>query len=263
MQKNYYLTKTEQDIMRAIRGADIVSADEIRELFPGLSSGMVKKVLWSLSKKGYLTRLKKGLYLVNEGPGKPSIKNPYRIALALFPGYIAFSSALRLYDLLDYEPFTVFVATPRRSGKRTIGEYTIKAVALGEKATGMRLKDGIYTSTLAKTFFDCFYKPAYCGGYPEITKALYEAEKLDWDEFLSYFERFASDSLCQRTGYVLELLRNELEADIPEEVLDYLRGRVKSWAKLVPTLPSRGRSIKGWKVIDNIGKEKILGWVYG
>jgi predicted transcriptional regulator of viral defense system len=240
-----------------------VSADEIRELFPGLSQGMVRKVLSSLSKKGYLTRLKKGLYLVNEPPGNPSIKNPYRIALALFPGYIAFSSALRLYGLLEYEPFTIFVATPGKSGERTIGEYTIKAVALGEKATGMTLKDGIYTSTPAKTFFDCFYKPDYCGGYSEITKALYEAENLDWDEFLSYFERFASDSLCQRTGYVLELLKNELRVDVPERVLDYLRSRVKSWTKLVPTLPSRGRSIREWKVIDNLGKEKILGWAYG
>ncbi|WP_232462032.1 type IV toxin-antitoxin system AbiEi family antitoxin domain-containing protein [Thermococcus siculi] len=249
--------------MRVIRGVDIVSADEIRELFPALSQEMVRKVLSSLSKKGYLTRLKRGIYLVNEAPGNPSIKNPYRIALALFPGYIAFSSALKLYDLLDYEPFTVFVATPRKSGGRTVGEYTIKAVALGEKATGMTLKDGVYTSTPAKTFFDCFYKPRYCGGYSEITKALYEAEKLDWDEFLGYFKRFASDSLCQRTGYVLELAKNELEIDVPKEVLDYLKGRVGGWTKLVPTLPSRGVGIKEWRLIDNLGKEKILGWAYG
>ncbi|WP_234394299.1 type IV toxin-antitoxin system AbiEi family antitoxin domain-containing protein [Thermococcus piezophilus] len=127
----------------------------------------------------------------------------------------------------------------------------------------MTLKDGIYTSTLAKTFFDCFYKPRYCGGYSEITKAFYEAGKLDWDEFLGYFERFASDSLCQRTGYVLELLRDDLGVDVPERVLNYIMGRVRSWTKLVPTFPSLGRSIKGWKVIDNLGKEKILGWVYG
>jgi len=263
MEKNYYITKTEQDIMRAIRGADIVSVDELRKLFPNLTAEMLWKALSSLSKKGYLTRLKKGLYLVNEEPGSPSIKSPYRIALALFPGYIAFSSALRLYGLLEYEPFTIFVATPRKSGERAVGEYTIKAVALGEKATGMTLKDGVYTSTLAKTFFDCFYKPPHCGGYSEITKALYEVEKLDWDEFLSYFERFASDSLCQRTGYVMELLRDELGVDVPGRVLDYLRGRVKSWTKLVPTFPSCGRGSKEWKVIDNLGKEKILGWAYG
>ncbi len=262
MMKNYYLSRTEQELMSILKSADVLTIQEIKELFPELSEDMIKKVLSSLVKKGYLYRLKRGLYLVNEEPGKPLIKNPYQIALMLFPGYIAFSSALRLYGLIEYEPFTIFVATPRKSGEKEIGEYTIKAIALGEKATGMTLKNGIYTSTLAKTFFDCFYKPQYCGGYSEVTKALYEAEKIDWDEFLSYFKRFASDSLCQRTGYILELVKN-LGVDVPEGVIEYLRGRVRVWTKLVPTLPSKGKGIEEWKLIDNLGKERILGWAYG
>ena len=262
MMKNYYLSRTEQELMSILKSADVLTIQEIKELFPELSEDMIKKVLSSLVKKGYLYRLKRGLYLVNEEPGKPLIKNPYQIALMLFPGYIAFSSALRLYGLIEYEPFTIFVATPRKSGEKEIGEYTIKAIALGEKATGMILKNGIYTSTLAKTFFDCFYKPQYCGGYSEVTKALYEAEKIDWDEFLSYFKRFASDSLCQRTGYILELVKN-LGVDVPEGVIEYFRGRVRVWTKLVPTLPSRGRGVREWKLIDNLRKERILGWAYG
>jgi len=262
MMKNYYLSRTEQELMNVLKEADIVTIHEVLELFPGLSRDMIKKVLSSLVRKGYLHRLKRGVYIVNEEPGKPLIKNPYQIALALFPGYIAFSSALRLYGFIEYEPFTIFVATPRKSGKKEIGEYTIRAVALGEKTIGMTLKDGVYTSTLAKTFFDCFYKPDYCGGYSEITKALYEAERIDWNEFLGYFKRFASNSLCQRTGYILELVK-DVGVDVPDEVVGYLRERAKAWTKLVPTLPSRGRSVKKWKLIDNLGKERILGWAYG
>ena len=79
---------------------------------------------------------------------------------------------------------------------------------------------------------------------------------------MSYFKRFASDSFCQRTGYILELVKS-LGVDVPEDVIEYFRGRVRAWTKLVPTLPSRGKSVKEWKVIDNLGKERILGWVYG
>ncbi|WP_324735225.1 type IV toxin-antitoxin system AbiEi family antitoxin [Thermococcus sp. SY098] len=262
MMKNYYLSRTEQELMSILKSAEIVTIQEVENLFPRLSKDMIKKVLSSLVKKGYLYRLKRGLYLVNEEPGKPLIKNPYKIALMLFPGYVAFSSALRLYGLIEYEAFTIFVATPRKSGEKEIGEYTIKAVALGEKAVGIIIKNGVYTSTLAKTFFDCFYKPSYCGGYSEVTKALYEAEKIDWDEFLSYFKRFASNSLCQRTGYILELVK-DIGVDVPEDVIEYLRSRVKTWTKLVPTFPSRGKSVREWKLIDNLGEEKILGWAYG
>lgn len=264
MKKNYYLTKTEQKIFNVIKHAKTVTAKEVTGLFPELNKEMIYKVLSSLKKKGYLYRIKNGLYLIQQIPTKePIIENPYKIALAIFPGYIAFSPALRLYNLIEYEPFTIFVATPRKSGKIEIGNYTIQAVALGKKATGITLYNGVYTSTLAKTFFDCFYKPQYCGGYETITKALYEAKNIDWREFLNYFEQFASSSLCQRTGYILELMNRELNFGIPKEVLGFFKSRVKTKTKLVPTLPSRGKFIREWKLLDNLGKDKILGWAHG
>ncbi|BAA29444.1 type IV toxin-antitoxin system AbiEi family antitoxin domain-containing protein [Pyrococcus horikoshii] len=265
MEKNYYLTKTEQRIFNVIKHAKIITVREVAELFPELSRNMICKALSSLEKKGYLYRIKNGLYLIQQAPTKGSIiiEDPYRIALAMFSGYIAFSSALRLYNLIEYEPFTVFVATPRKSKKVEIDNYIIQAVALGEKATGITLYNGVYTSTLAKTFFDCFYKPQYCGGYETITKALYEAESIDWKEFLDYFKRFASPSLFQRTGYILELMNKELNFKIPKEVLEFFRSKVETKTKLVPTSPSRGKFIKEWKLLDNLGKDKILGWAYG
>jgi len=264
MKKNYYLTKSEQLVFNVIKNVDVVSINELKDLFPELSEAMIYKVASSLERKGYLYRLKKGLYLVQKKSSKePIIENPYKIALSIFKGYIAFSSALRLYDLLEYEPFTIFVATPKKSGTIELNNYIIKAVSMGEKAVGITLYKGVYTSTLAKTFFDCFYKPQHAGGYETITKALYEAENIDWEEFLTYFKKFASPSLCQRTGYILDLMRRELDFDVPEEVLAFLKSKVKTKTKLIPTAPSRGRFISDWKVLDNLGKEKILGWSYG
>jgi len=264
MEKNYYLTKSEQLIFNVIRNSDIISIEELKELFPELSEGMIYKVASGLESKGYLYRLKKGLYLVHERPSKePVIENPYKIALSIFKGYISFSSALKLYDLLEYEPFTIFVATPKKSGTIELNRYTIKAVSMGKKAFGITFYKGVYTSTLAKTFFDCFYKPQYAGGYETITKALYEAKKVDWDEFLGYFRKFASPSLCQRTGYVLDLMRRELDFEVPEKVIDFLKSRVKTKTKLVPTAPSKGHFTSEWKVLNNLSKEKILGWYYG
>ena len=139
----------------------------------------------------------------------PIINNPYRIALTLSRGYIGFSSALRVYDLLDYESFTIFVVTANKSSEKRIGEYIIRSVAVGRKAVGMTYYKDIYVSSLSKTFFDCFYKPQYCGGYSTVTKALYDVD-LDWHEFIEYFE-LVSDSLCQRTGYIIDLLKEETD----------------------------------------------------
>ena len=259
MNKNIYMSKREQIIFNMISSVDIAYTDEIRDFFPDLKPHQINKICHSLSSKGHLHRLKKGVYLIQKKPSDlPLIKDPYKIALALFKGYIAFSSALRVYNLLDYAPFTIFVVTVNKSREKRVGEYTFKAVAMGKRAVGLTHYNGIYISTISKTFFDCFYKPQYCGGYSVITKAINDVE-FDWDEFIRYFE-FASDSLCQRTGYVLELMEGETGKKIP--TLDHFRKRVKNNTKLVPSGKAGGKYIKEWKVLDNLGKENILSWWY-
>lgn len=247
-------------IFNAISSVDIVYSNEIMDIFPDLKPYQVNKVCSSLTSKGYLHRLKKGVYMVQKKPsGSPEIKNAYKIALALFKGYIGFSSALRLYDLIDYEPFTIFVVTGNISKEKTIGEYTLKYVSMGDKATGMTYYNGVYVSTTAKTFFDCFYKPQYGGGYSTITKALYDAD-IDWNEFLGYF-RLESSSLCQRTGYVLDIL-GEATGVVPTDVLENFKNRIKNNTRLLPSGSSKGKYIKEWMLLDNLGKENILSWWY-
>lgn len=260
MNKNIYLTRQEQLIYNVISSTDITSIDEIISFFPNLKSFQINKVCSKLSSKGYLYRLKKGVFLIQKKPSQiPIVENPYRIALSLFSGYIGFSSALRIYELLDYEPFTIFIVTKNKSMEKRIAEYTYKSVAMGKRAIGITNYKGIYISTLAKTFFDCFYKPQYGGGYSTITKALFEAD-VDWGEFIQYFD-LASSSLCQRTGYILELMKKETNK-ISEEVLHYFKKRIKNNTKLLPTGRGSGDYIKEWKLLDNLGKNNILSWWY-
>jgi len=260
MSKNIYMTRQEQRVFNAVPPGQIVTTGEIKDLLPDLEPYQINKACSSLSSKGYMYRLKRGTYLFQERPsGAPTIKDPYRIALALFEGYIGFSSALRVYDLLDYEPFTVFVVTRVRSASRSLGEYVFRAVAMGKLARGMTFYKGIYVSTLAKTFFDCFYRPQHAGGYSSITKALFEGAP-DWNEFIGYFDS-ASSALCQRTGYVLDILQKET-GKVPESVLERMVARIRSNTRLLPSGRAVGRYSREWKVLDNLGEERILSWWY-
>ena len=258
MDKNIYLSRGEQNIFNTLPHDRIGKTDDMADQFPQMSKIRINKINASLSSKGYLKRLKKGVYLVQDRPSEaPIISNPYLVASSLYSGYIGFSSALGIYNLLDYEPFTIYVVTKHKSQEKTLVEYTFKSVAMGKRATGMTFHEGVYVSTMAKTFFDCFYKPYYGGGYSEITKALSNAN-VDWDEFMKYLES-GTASYCQRTGYVLDMMNKETNK-IPADVIDYLKNRIKSNTKLIPTGQSRGKYDREWKVLDNLGKVKILSW---
>ncbi len=129
---------------------------------------------------------------------------------------------------------------------------------MGKNARGLTFYKDLYVSTLAKTFFDCFYKPHYAGGYSEITKALFEAKELDWGEFVRYFDQ-ASDALCQRTGYVLDLYNRETDR-VPEGVLAYFRSRKKNKTALLPSGGGKETYSSEWMVMDNLGRENIMSW---
>lgn len=259
MKKNIYLTPAEQTVFGTISSEDIIDTRSLQEIFPEIPALRLNKIVAGLAKKGYLHRVKKGAYAVSGKPsGSPQVHDPIPLALAVCPGYIGFSSALRVYDLIAYEPFTVFVVTKARSKETNIGEYTVKCVAMGKRCVGMTFYRDTYVSTLEKTFFDCFYKPHYAGGYAVVTEALYHAPEFDWKKFCRYFES-ESSSLCQRTGYILDEL-NRRTGNVPDEVVACFESRIKNNTFLVASGSRSGNYIGRWKLIDNIGQETVFSW---
>jgi len=259
MQKKNYLSKEEQIIYSIINKTDVIDHTQIKEIFPNYSSQKINKLCHNLISKGYFHPVKRGVYIVNEAPSeKPVISNPFKLVSYINKGYIGFSSALRLYDLMSYEPFTIFIVTQNKSNELTVGNYLFKTVSIGKKATGATFYKNVYISTIEKTVFDCFYKPQYAGGYREFVKALTNIKKIDWDQVLNYFNKFASNSLFQRTGYILELLQNENYIHLPKHILKEYKKHIGNTTKLIPSGTSNGKYIKQWKLVDNLSKKTIL-----
>jgi len=265
MNKNIYLTKREQEIFNPLTrsGAWIITSDQIKDIFFHKTPKQINKVISNLRKKGYLYKLLRKKYLIQEIPSEnPLIKDPYRLGLVLFKGYLAYSTALKIYDLIDYENFTIFIVTPNISGRKTFGEYLFKAVALGKRAVGITHYRNYYVSTLEKTIYDCLTKPQFAGGYAEITKIIYRLGQLNWNAIHQYIERYSSNSMAQKIGYILDLLKTQTNAEIPREILHALERSVKTKTKLLSSQRSRGEYNRKWKILDNLGKKKILAWWY-
>jgi len=243
----YTSTPTEQLLLNAAEGSSIVNSEDLAKALPHLGKERIARALSSLNRKRFLQRLRRGLYLKCEPPYGPVIEKPERLALEVYPGYIGFSTALAHWGLLDYEPFTIFVVTPDRSGEMEVGAYLLKAVSMGERARGMVYDRGLYVSSLAKTIFDCVYKPIHGGGYPLLVRAINDAEP-DWDEVYGLFERLASPSLRRRGAYVLAKTDNA-----PKRLCKKIAKGTSGKIWLDPSGPRRGKYDPEWKVMDNVG----------
>lgn len=254
-QKIYLLLESE--------GKNVFTLEELKKFKLPIKYGHLRVILHRLQRKGWITSIRKGVYLrlpaVAAREGKVYIEDPFSVALKIFDGYLAFQSALRVHGLSDYQPFTIFIATKNKSETlKLLKQYEIKVIKLGKRYRGLEKKEGYLVSSIAKTFFDCFFHPRYAGGYAEVLKSLYTCEQMDWKEFLSYFKKFGSASLCQKVGYLLILLK-ETDYKVSEEVIRYFKKEVRVKTRLDPKLTG-GKLNKEWLVVDNIGKEELLSW---
>lgn len=232
---------------------------------PGLGVGRdyLYVLVGRLARKGWLTRVGKGVYLrlpaCTALDGGAYLEDTFEVGMKMFRGYVAFHSALRVHRLSEHQPFTIFMATRGRSETvPLLRYYEVKAVKLGRRFTGFTEEGKYVVSTKAKTFFDCFEHPQYAGGYPELLKCLFAAGGVDWKEMEAYVSAFGSSSLCQKMGYLLSMM-GETGFEVPGDFLEYLRGRVRNKTRLIHALRG-GRYARDWMVMDNIGRESLLSW---
>jgi predicted transcriptional regulator of viral defense system len=262
MDMKYYLTPTEQIIMEVFRVAPILDKALLRGHLSRIRDKNLDKSLGSLVKRGELIRMKRGYYIWAKGKGLDTTLF-MKAAPIVFGGYVAFDTALNIHGLLDYESFTIMIATPRRSGRLALGNYEIHCISMGDRCRGQIMKDGIWVSDLEKTFFDCFHRPDLAGGYQNITKALIQSENIYWNRFEYYLMKLGTDPMRQRVGYILS---NILDVDSDrglERMIDGLMKSVKTPTRLLPSGPLNGKLDDVWKVQDNLGKGVWTGWADG
>ena len=256
MAKKNYITREEQKIWEYIKDKEIINNELVKRIFPDISKNKRNKILHNLYRKGYLKRAQKDLYY-----NFLELKSFYKLALNIREGYIGLSSALRYYNLIEYEDFTIFVMTKDFQKKMVLKgtQYSIEFVPLNSLFTGFESEEDIYISSIEKTIFDCFLKPGFIG-FTNITKAIYDA-KIDWNKFIKFFKLTENNALHQRTGYILELMKAKTKLDIPSFVFKFLLRKVKNPVKLTS---SNAKTVfnKKWRIQDNIGENNILSWWY-
>ncbi|MGC8516828.1 MAG: type IV toxin-antitoxin system AbiEi family antitoxin domain-containing protein, partial [Candidatus Acidifodinimicrobium sp.] len=92
------MSHQEQEIYFSLEPGNIYDTKLIKELV-NLKRGGLPIFLSRLVKKGWLTRLKRGVYEVNF-PYEKTQTDAFLIALNIFGGYLGFSSALYVYGAM-------------------------------------------------------------------------------------------------------------------------------------------------------------------
>lgn len=215
------------------------------------------KMLSRCAKKGWLARIKRGLYvrvpLESDTPDIP-LEDPWIIADRLFsPCYIGGWSAAEYWGLTEQLFRTIVVLTTRRPRKRSqeirgtaFMIRTIPQRALFGTQTVWRGRNKISVSDPTRTIIDLLVDVKLGGGIrpaTDIFSGYVNSSKRDIDLLIEYAKRIKSGAVFKRLGFLLET-----QAPNESRAIDACRENMtKGNAKLDPSLDSK-KLITRWRL---------------
>lgn len=107
---------------------ELFTLQDVETLYPKNKPKTIKNNLGNWLAKGYITRLKRNLYMITE-PGENHAIPDYHIANRLYqPSYVSLETALSFYNIIPEEAAEVTSITtkPTRTIKNTYGVFTYR-----------------------------------------------------------------------------------------------------------------------------------------
>jgi len=228
----------------------------------------VSATLSGLTRRGWLKRLRRGLYLVLplEAEARTSgvVEDPWLLAVELFsPCYIAGWSAAEHWGLTEQIFRSTFVATAtrvRRSRQDVAGaQFHLAQVPrsrLGGVGTMWRGSERVPLSSPERTIADGLVDPSWVGGVRHlacILRAHRESKTWRTEKLIAELEAIGTGAAYKRIGFLVEALGLDAPAIIDIAAVRKTTGIVK----LDPAIRSRGRLLKCWGIWVNaaLGEE--------
>lgn len=252
----------------AEKGISVFTAEDAKEILQTTDSS-AKHILMNLVRKRRLQRIERGKYLlIPEAAGVERYwaEEPWVIVPYLADEYyVGFWTAMNYWDMTEQIPYTVFVATKKQKKKSSLkfGNQKFQFITLSDKkffgfVEEKTNKTKFNISTKEKTIVDGLMHPEYCGGIPEVTKAMWNVRKdVNWKEVLEMAKKLKVDVVLRRLGYLLYLL--QIEYDISESIIKNLKPYRYHYLDPSTTKKKINHDI-AYGLFINRTKDELLGW---
>ncbi len=247
------------------RGRPTFTLADVRDI-TGLNPGSARTLVHKARARGLITRLKAGRYnLVPYELGRATefVADPYLIARDVVEGapyFLSHATAFEIHRLTTRPNLEIFVSSPRRFRRQTIGGYRFHFVLVpaarffGATSQWVTKEHCVAVSDLERSVIDGLRLPQYVGGITEVATGLWmRRAEFDVPRCLDYARRLGVAAVRSRLGFLLE--RYSLADDAS---LRSLRAEPASaYNRLDPTLPAEGARLSSWRLQLNVAPEEL------
>jgi predicted transcriptional regulator of viral defense system len=245
-------------------GLEFFDLKDVALILNDRDEASLRRLLSDMVRNGLIMRLRDGFFTIIPYNCEPETYFPNWHVAAHYlvgdaPYYIGYYSALTLHDLTIQPSLGehIVVTKPVRPTTQFIKDIPFKFITHSTPhffgVSKKWIEQGtfrIQCSDLEKTLIDCAFKPDYAGGVSQLSHALYKSRAvLSPEKILNYTQRFGSDAVVRRLGFILEAL------DILPELARALKEQLNkpaSYVALDTALPKSGQMFSRWGIIQNL-----------
>jgi predicted transcriptional regulator of viral defense system len=232
----------------------------------GLSSHLASSLLHKAARRGLVSRLKPGVFVIvppELGSTAEYAGDPYLTAKSLAgdtPCFISHASAMEIHRMVTQPQFVVFASSSKRLQSRAVHGTEFRFIYIqpehyfGTTKHWATKQESVEISDLERTVIDGLRQPEYCGGITEVAKGLWmRHQDMQPTKLVDYALRLGIGAVIRRLGYLLELY-----AIAPERELTRLRNALRaSYVPLDPMLPKVGPHLRRWRLQLNVTPEEL------
>ncbi len=258
------LSAQEREIISSFSANEQVTigTDDVIAIHP-CPRGTANQILSRLARKGWLQRLKHGVYSIvplSSSISKPVIEDAWSLAMDLFrPAFISGWSAAEHWDLTEqiFNSISVVTEVNQRKTVQVIGGVRFRTRTLiGERFFGAKTvwfgSNAVEIADPSRLVIDILDLPRFGGGGRhtiDIIRQYWHTETCDPDLLLDYATRYKRGSVFKRLGFLAE----EAHAPVSEEWIQACRKNLsKGISSLDPDGPATGEIVSKWNLRINL-----------
>jgi len=263
------LSKNESKVVLDLewRGQKTVTLADIRAAL-GSSENYARFLAHQLVRKGWLERLRRGLFLLipaDSGREGVADMNPLAAGAALVrPYFFSFGTACTHHGFTEQVFAEVYLACQQYRRPETIrGKRYVFVQLRADRFFGFAeegvLGAPVQMATRARALLDALDRPQLAGGMGEVSRMIPRAwAKLSWSALIEMLRRWNESALVQRLGYLLDLKgvavspeqRAALEALVRRGSKVHLGARGK-WG-------TSGKLVRPWNIVENVPRDVLV-----
>ena len=189
------------------------------------SYGAANSVLSDYQKKGYISFVKRNLYVAVSMETGQAVANRYFIGSHITDdAYLSHHAAFEYYGCANQVYYEVYVSGEKRFAQFEYDGVTYRYIAPRSNDGVENKPDGVRVTDIERTVLDSINDFERIAGLEELLHCLELVPYLDEKKLLKYLEQHRKQILYQKTGYVLSHMKQSLR--LSDQFFEICEGKV-------------------------------------